>query len=370
MQARHLVRVDVRTRLVDEKRVGHNRWHPSIPPIARIAPGEVTALDLRDGLDGHITRTTEAGELAMAEWDVDIPMTGPLFIQGAEPGDLLEVETLHIDLDSFAFTPITPGSGLLGHRVKSTYLVKWDIRDGAAKSGDLPRVRIPGAPFLGLMGVAPSPERIESLCEREEELARRASAVKLPKAANAVPDLPEIGRRGLRATPPREFGGNMDIRQLTAGSKVTFPVEVPGALFSAGDPHFAQGDGESGGAAIEMSATAYLRFSLRKASSLKWRPRYPFFQFLEPAAGTPPRPYFATTGLPIDVDGRNQFLDLNTAATQALEQMIEYLTIGRGYTTSQAYVIASVAVDLRISQVVDAPNAIVSALLPLDIFVT
>src|SRR6202011_2149678 len=175
-----------------------------------------------DGLDGHITRTTEAGELAMAEWDVDIPMTGPLFIQGAEPGDLLEVETLHIDPDSFGFTPVTPGSGPLGHRVKSTYLVKWDIRDGGAESGDLPRVRIPGAPFLGLMGVAPSPDRIESFCDRKEELARRAQAVNIPQADACVPDPHEIGRRGLRATPPREFGGNMESSRLTAGSKVTF----------------------------------------------------------------------------------------------------------------------------------------------------
>ncbi len=172
---------------------------------------------------------------------------------------------------------------------------------------------------------------------------------------------------GLRTVPQRETGGNMDIKQLTVGSRLLLPVDCPGALVSLGDAHFAQGDGESCGVAIEMHARATVRFGLRKASDLAWRPRYPTFEFTEPPipAG---RRYLVTTGLPLDADGRNEELDLNLAAKAALDEMVEYLTRVQGLTPSQAYILVSVAADLRVSEVVDVPNAIVSAHLPLDIF--
>src|SRR5207247_115632 len=136
---------------------------------------------------------------------------------------------------------------------------------------------------------------------REERLARTESRVRRCDPTNAVPAGTQVALEGLRTTPPREKGGNMDIRQLTVGSRLSLPVDVEGALFSAGDAHFAQGDGESGGTAIEMSATAYLRFSVSKAKDARWLPRYPTFRFTEPNRARE-RHYIATTGLPIRAD--------------------------------------------------------------------
>lgn len=361
-----VVRVNRATSLVSDPKVGHNRWHPDIAPVARVAPGQVIALDLRDGLDHVFTRDTTIADLQQVDWNIDIPMTGPLFIEGAEPGDLLEVEIIQIEPDNVGYTAIIPNFGLLGERFPDPYLVKWHVEDGFARSSDLPRVRIPGSPFLGLMGVAPSLQSLDEVTTRERNLARMHPLVKLPSSSNAVPPHDNVARHGLRTAPPRESGGNMDIRQLTVGSRLTLPVQVHGALFSAGDTHYAQGDGECGGTAIEVSSRAVLRFSLTKADDVTWHPKCPTFQFTE--TWQAPRPYFATTGLPINSQGENAYLDLNLAAKQALSEMIRYLTEGRGYTEQQACVIASVAVDLRVSEVVDVPNVIVSALLPLDIF--
>ena len=152
---------------------------------------------------------------------------------------------------------------------------------------------------------------------------------------------------------------------MTAGRRLPFD-EVPGALFSAGDAHFAQGDGETCGTAVEIHARARLRFGVRKAAEISWRPRYPFFEFT--GQPIPERRYFVTTGLPIDSEGRNEYLDLTLAAKVAVEEMVAYLTDEHGYTPQQAYVLASVAADLRASEVVDVPNVIVSVMLPMDIF--
>jgi formamidase len=236
-----------------------------------------------------------------------------------------------------------------------------------AHSDDVPGVRIPGRPFLGAMGVAPSPDQLSEIDARERFLASENPLVKLPSPSKAVP-LGNPAQFGLRTSPPREFGGNMDIRQLTEGSRLALAVQVQGALFSAGDTHFSQGDGESGGTAIEVAATAVLRFSVTKARDRTWQQRYPTYRFTEQAVLTRARPYFATTGIPVNLRGENGYLDLNEAAKQALTEMVNYLTAGRGYSAQQACVIASVAVDLRVSEAVDVPNPIISALLPLDIF--
>jgi formamidase len=160
----------------------------------------------------------------------------------------------------------------------------------------------------------------------------------------------------------------MNIKQLTAGSRLLLPVDVPGALVSVGDPHFAQGDGEICGVAIEMRARAYVRFDVVRATNIKWRPRYPTFEFTARPRSPVTKRYVVTTGLPIDHQGRNQFLDLNLAAKAAVEEMVNYLRDSRSLSPYDAYVLISVAGDLRISEVVDVPNAIVSVVLPLDIF--
>src|SRR5437879_3425050 len=181
--------------------------------------------------------------------------------------------------------------------------------------------------------------------------------------------VPVDGAEGLRTIPPREHGGNVDIKQLTAGTRLLLPVWTGGALFSAGDAHFAQGDGESCGTAIEMAATLQVRLDLRKGQAAERGIRTLCFERDDPGPSefSPPRPYFATTGMCVGRDGRNEFEDVPLPARNALAAMIDHLGHEYGYSRQQAYAICSVAVDLKISQVVDVPNVIVSAFLPLDI---
>ena len=157
--------------------------------------------------------------------------------------------------------------------------------------------------------------------------------------------------------PPRENGGNLDIRRLVAGSTLLLPVQVPGALLSLGDVHFAQGDGEVCGTGIEIAAAATVRLGLRKAP--RWVPRFP--AYLTPAQ--PARARFATTGIPED-----DAMDLTQAARAALLAMIDWLEAEHGLSRPAAYCLCSACVDLHLSEVVDVPYPLVSALIPLDVF--
>jgi formamidase len=285
-------------------------------------------------------------------------LTGPLEVRAAEPGDVLQVEILGYETDDFGWTAIWPGSGWLGDLFEQPFLAKWELEDGLARSEQLPGVAVPAGPFAGVIGVAPSPELFEDVRRREEELAGSGASFDLP-----TPDLayPPIAAGGLRTFPPRENGGNMDIRDLVAGARLWLPVFVPGALLSLGDLHFAQGDGEVCIAAIETGGTATVRVNLVREG-----PRLRF-----PAWESPPRPgrrCFATTGIPLDDDGRNGDRDLNLATRRALIELLDWLTATRGMSREAAYVLMSVAAELRMSEVVDAPNPLVSAALPLDIF--
>jgi formamidase len=274
-------------------------------------------------------------------------------VTGAEPGDLLEVELVSYETDDFGTTAVIPGFGYLADLFTDPYLVKWDIRDGLARAAELPGVAVPEEAFAGVIGVAPSHERLEAIRRREEALAERGQPVADSMPERAVP--PEAAD-GLRTIPPRELGGNLDIRQLVAGSRLWLPVDVPGALFSIGDLHFAQGDGEVCGTAIEVAGAVTVRFALRKDGAAR---RFPSFE-------TPARPgrrSFATTGIPVDAG-----MDLNVAAREALLEMIDHLEATYGFARAAAYALCSAAVDLRISEVVDVPYPLVSALLPLDVF--
>jgi formamidase len=367
------IRIDRSKPLRDEPHTGHNRWHTDIPPALRVDPDDTVVLETRDALDGAITPETSAAELHRVDLDLVHPLTGPVFINGAEPGDLLEVHILDIAPQPFGFTVIVPGFGFLRDYFPTPFLVKWTIDGGAAVSPDLPGVRIPAGPFMGVMGVAPSRELRQRLVAREDELLRRGGAVLPPSAQGAVPATEPIASEGLRTIPPRETGGNFDIKQLTAGTTLLLPVYVPGALFSSGDSHFAQGDGESCGTAVEMGATLTVRFGLRQGVAAQRQIRRPQYErndyFADPRFAMPRR-FFATTGMPITGDDRNESEDVTLAAKDALLNMIDYLVTERGYSRAQAYALTSVAVDLRISELVDVPNVVVSAFLPLDIFTT
>jgi formamidase len=367
----HIIRIDRSKPLRDEPHTGHNRWHPDIPPALRVDPGDTVALETRDAFDGAITPDTTATDLHRADLNVVHPLTGPVFINGAEPGDLLEVHIVEITPQPFAFTTIVPGFGFLRDFFPTPFLIKWTIAGGLAASPDLPDVRIPGGPFMGVMGVAPSRQLLAQLVAREDDLLRRGGAVLPPNVQGAVPATEPIASEALRTIPPRETGGNFDIKQLTAGTTLLLPVYTPGALFSCGDAHFAQGDGESCGTAVEMGATLTVRFGLRKGVASQRqirRPQYERHDYYADPRFAVPRRFFATTGMPITREGRNESENVTLAAQDALLNMIDHLVAERGYSREQAYVVTSVAVDLRISELVDVPNVVVSAFLPLDIF--
>ena len=334
--------------------VRHNRWHPGIEPAFHVAPGDELRLECEDGLAGGLTRASTHADVAGLDLGVAHPLTGPVYVEGAEAGDILEIEFLSFEAADFGVTAVIPGFGFLADVFTEPFVVRWDIEDGLARSPELPGVSVPEAMFAGVVGVAPSHEELASIQARERAVAAAGGPVADEMPESAIP--PEAAD-GLRTVPPRELGGNLDIRQLVAGSRLLLPVSVPGALLSVGDLHFAQGDGEVCGTAIEVAGAVTVRLRLRKDPS--WRPRYPAYE-------TPPRPgrrCFATTGIPIDAP-----MDLTAAARAALFEMIDHLEITYGFSRPAAYALCSVAVDLRISEAVDVPYPLVSALLPLDLF--
>ena len=362
------VHIDRHKHLRDQPQTGHNRWHPDIPPIAEVGPGEEITLETRDGADAYLNPASTAADLAGLPPAVIHPLTGPIRVHGAHPGDLLAVEFLDIAPEPWGYTLILPGGGYLPDLLNQPYLAHWHCADGWATSPQIPGVRIPGAPFMGISGVAPSRDQLQQWSQREADLVARGGFAFLPEADMAVPAA--VAQDGLRTIPPRGNGGNLDIKQLTAGTTLLLPVAVEGALFSTGDGHFAQGDGEVCLTAIEMGATCTVRFGIRSGEAERRNIRGPRYERSTPQPDTPgglPPRFVATTGIPVDKDGVNHGADLNLAARNALLGMLELLQ-QRGYDQEQAYVICSVAVDLRISSLVNVPNVVVSAILPEDIF--
>lgn len=314
----------------------HTVWDRALPPALRAQPGDTLTLDTLDASDGGVARRVMSGEVqAPAELDALIradavavrdgprghPLTGPVFVDGAESGDALKIDILEVTPAAWGWTACRPdGIGLLDAALAAEglqpYTHFWDLR-GGTHADFLPGIRLPLAPFPGVIGVAP-------------------------------------GADGPHPTaPPRQVGGNMDIRQLVAGSTLFLPIEMPGALLSVGDLHAAQGDGELSGTGIEMAGQITLRVGLEKGAGLTTP------EFTTPTHGGSSSRWHATTG---------HDPDLMVAARIALRALLRRLT-ARGLSLEQAYVLSSACVDLKISQVVDAPNYTVSAFLPLDIFV-
>jgi formamidase len=334
---------------------GHNRWHPDLAPVASAAPGDEVTFEIRDSRDRAIGRHSDHQDMR-AILGIAHPLTGPLAVEGADPGDVLELEVLGYETDDFGWTAIFPGSGFLGDLFPDPFLARWEIDGGYARSEQLPGVAIPACVHAGTIGVAPSRDLFERARAREAVIGGRNTP---------TPELawPPEAADGLRTYPPRENGGNMDIRDLGPGARLWLPVHAPGGLLSVGDLHFAQGDGEVCIAAVETGGSATFRIGLRRAGE-GWTPTFPCYE----APARPPRAMFATTGIPLDDDGGQGDLDLNLATRRALLEMLDWLTSEHGLDRAAAYVLMSVAVELRISELVDAPNALVSAALPLDVF--
>jgi formamidase len=337
---------------------GHNRWYPELEPVATCEPRDEVTFEVRDSRDRQIGPQSGHEDL-LGTPSIAHPLTGPLAVAGAEPGDVLELEIVGYETDDFGWTAIWPGSGFLGDLFDTAFLARWEIDGAQARSEELPGVAIPARVHAGVIGVAPSRELFERARRREAALHAAGGSVNLPTAELAWP--PEAAD-GLRTYPPRENGGNMDLRDLGPGARLWLPVHAPGALLSIGDLHFAQGDGEVCISAIEVGGSATVRVELRRDDG--WRPTFPCYK----AVPRPPRPMFATTGIPLADDGTQGDLDLNLATRRALLELLGWLQAEHGLGREAAYTLMSVAAELRISELVDAPNALVSAAMPLDVF--
>jgi formamidase len=363
-----------------------NRLHPAIPMAAAADQGQTIVLHTRNASDFDIDPNSTYDDPRRPGGPVH-PITGPVHINGAEAGDLLAVTLLDIEPGPFGYTSITNG-GWVTDRFEERLRVVWRLDRTLAVSDGLPGVRIPNASFPGLITTLPGPEQVQLVLDRERQLAEAGGSVSLPNPENAYPQ--EVcGLEGshteecLRTFPPREHGGNLDIRYLGVGATIYLPCFVDGCGLAVGDLHYAQGDGEVSGTAIEMDATVTLTTQVVADGNIS--ARGPHYEGPSRLLDIPSGRFHATTGFPLKEAGEvppemvylesekvaplsNLSRDLSLAARAALLEMIDYISVSYNMSREQAYIIASVAVDLRIGQLVDAPNVAVTAILPLDIF--
>lgn len=353
MTNKKIVEVKPEWPLARQEHVGHNRWHPEIDPVLTVSPGDVFTLQTIDASDAAVT-----ADQPDAPWPAGRvhPMTGPVFVEGAGPGDVLEVEIISTSAGRTGVSSVDAGKGLLGDLLTENHAFAWTIADGFARASELPGVAIPAAIFPGVIGVAPSPEYMATAHKREQELAAAGATVAAHQPEDAVPSWTSAG---LRSLPPRENGGNMDVRQLTRGSRLLIRIQVPGALLSVGDMHFSQGDGELGGSAIEIAGSVTMSCHLHRSPA--WAPAMPFIL----PAPEPTRPRLMATGMATEEAGP---VDVIAAARAAARQLVDWLVSTRGLTPAQAYIVLSVTADLRIAQLVNDPYPTVTASVPLDIF--
>ena len=297
----------------------HFTWDTANEATLTIKGGDTVLIETREVTGGQIDPSSTSETLASIDGDRLYPLAGPIWIDGAEAGDTLAVEVVALETRGWGWAAVLPGLGLLPDDFPDPYLRLFDLT-----TGDVTFLRddiaIPVAPFLGTMGVCPA------------------------------------GARQQPVMPPGTFGGNMDTRQLTAGTTLYLPVQVDGARFSCGDGHAAQGDGEVCVTGIETPLGATLRFTVQKGRSI------PAPQFETPGALTPRvdgAGFYGTTGVGPD---------LYAAAQDAVRAMIAHLGGAHGLSAEDAYVLSSLVVDLKISEIVDAGQYVVSAVLPLSIF--
>ncbi len=365
-----------------------NRYHPEIPAAATAEPGQTIVLGTRDAFDGAFGPEATPEDVVAADLALVHPLTGPVFVEGAQRGDVLAVTVQDIEPDPYGYTVIAPGFGFLRDLFPDPYIANWSLDRTAAVSAEIPQVQIPFAPFTGSMGVLPGEPELETFLSREAELAEVGGIALTPLPTGALPAAlcgPDgtDSDRCIRTIPPRENGGNMDVKQMQVGTTVLFPCFVDGCGLFIGDVHYAQGDGEVSGTAIEMGATVTVSTEIR--AGLGAQIKAPQFEGGDQLKALAPEAFYATTGIPIKQAGEippyhtylnsevleplsNLSEDLTLAARNALIDMVDYLVENHGLTREQAYVVSSVAVDLRIGQLVDVPNYMVSAILPLTIF--
>lgn len=367
-----------------------NRLHPSIPMVAHVAAGEPVVFIGRDASDLHLDpdEYSSAAESPREGLGIVHPLTGPVYIEGAVRGDVLAVTILDFKPGKVGWTYASPG-GFGGDQVNTGQrFIVWRLNEQFAESDALPGVRIPNASFPGVVTTMPGALELETMLSREQQLEDSGGAVLLPDPHLAEPSSlcgPEGSKAQecLRTIPPREHGGNMDIRYISTGATVYLPCFVDGCGLALGDFHYAQGDGEVSGTAIEMDGE--ITVTTRIVKDGPDLSRGPHYEGPVSLLAIPSTRFYATTGFPLKSESdvprdiaylasgkvaalSNLSKDVNLAAVNALVSMIDYIVAEYGYDRTQAYLIASVAVDLRIGQLVDVPNVGVTAILPLDIF--
>src|SRR5689334_15328636 len=291
-------------------------WDNAIPAVLEVEDGDEVQLTLRDASDEQIGRDSDAGAVASLDFTHVNPVSGPVYVKGARPGDVLAVEILELRPRDWGWTAIIPGFGLLADEFSDPWLRISRVEEGERRVAFADGVTLPFEPFPGTIGVA----------------------------------LPEPGEHSV--VTPSVWGGNMDVKHLRAGTTLCLPVGGEGALISVGDTHAAMGDGEVCGTAVEAAMDITVRLSVRRDMTIA-APQYHL------AAGdlarTEAGSHHVTTGVGPDL------MEASRAATRA---MIDHLGSRYGLDRQEAYALCSVACDLRIHEVVDVPNWVVGMFLP------
>ena len=385
--------VDQSKSMRDQSVPGHNRWHPDIPSVASVKPGTDMRVECREWTDAQIHNTDSANDVRDVDLLVAHMLSGPIDIEGAEPGDLLIAEILDIgpvlppqDMgdapgQGWGYTGIfarANGGGFLTDYFPDSYKAIWDLHGIDASSRHLPGIRYAGITHPGLFGTAPSAELLDRWNQRERALIatdpNRVPPLGLPPNETGVlagklsgAELKKVGQEGARTVPARENGGNQDIKNFTRGARVFYPVFVPGAKFSGGDLHFSQGDGEiTFCGAIEIGGYIDFGVDLIKDGMNKYGvTENPIFfpGPVEPRYST----YLSFVGFSVERQV-NYYMDATVAYRRACLNAIEYLK-KFGYTGEQAYLLlGSAPIEGRISGIVDIPNACCTLYLPTEIF--
>lgn len=365
-----------------------NRIHHAIKPVARVMPGQQFVLETRDGLDSEFDLDSTDADVAAIDLNLCHPLTGPVYIEGARRGDAIAVTVLDIAPADVGSTTIVPGFGFLRDVFPDPYIVRWELNRVEARSKDMPGIAVPMNAFMGTVGVLPGKPELATWLKREQKLIEAGGAVLPPQPLGALPaDICGVDGTDrdecVRTVPPRENGGNTDIKQSVVGTTILLPCFIDGCGFFAGDAHFAMGDGEVAGTAIEMAARVTLRAKVIPGGGSRLSTMH--VEGGSQLKTLAPSSFYAVSGLPLKPAGElpvfstyldsqkitslaNLSEDLTLAARNATLNMIDFLVETKGLTREQAYVLVSVAVDLHIAQVVDFPNVSVTAILNRDVF--
>lgn len=378
-----IIKVDL-THSAFENDMVHNRWHPDIPMVAWVKAGDEFVVETYDWTGGFIKNNDSADDVRDIDLSIVHFLSGPIGVTGAEPGDLLVVDILDIGAKKDSewgfngFFSKSNGGGFLTDHFPQAQKSIWDFHGMFTTSRHVPRVKYAGLIHPGLIGCLPSANLLETWNARETGLIA-TNPTRVPPLANP-PFAPtaHVGRlkgdardkvaaEGARTVPPREHGGNCDIKDLSRGAKIYFPVYVSGGGLSMGDLHFSQGDGEiTFCGAIEMAGWLHLKVELIKDGVSKYGIKNPIFR---PSPIKPDyKDYLIFEGISVDEAGRQYYLDVNVAYRQACLNAIEYLK-KFGYSGAQALSILGTApVQGHISGVVDIPNSCATLWLPTEVF--